>query len=72
MGRLQNSYDYGIQDHHQRHARNETTHLRHQRSKQTLSGDCPIASSALREETEQLRDGSISFCNKSRFVLSTL
>lgn len=40
--------DYGTRNRKQRNTRNETTHLRHQRSKQAYSGDCPNAPSALR------------------------
>ncbi|CEN35157.1 hypothetical protein CCYN49044_130004 [Capnocytophaga cynodegmi] len=43
-----NNHSYGIRNHQQRNARDETAHLRHQRSKQTPSGDCPNAPSALR------------------------
>src|SRR3712207_2162111 len=40
--------DYGTRNRKQRNTRNETTHLRHQRSEQTPSGDCPNASPAVR------------------------
>lgn len=43
-----NNHNYGIRDHQQRNARNETTHFGHPRSKQTHSGDCPNAPSAIR------------------------
>jgi len=40
--------DYGTRNRKQRNARDEATHLRHSGSKQTHSGDCPNAPSALR------------------------
>ena len=43
-----NNRNYGIRNHQQRNARNETTHLGHSGSKQTHSGDCPNAPSAVR------------------------
>lgn len=43
-----NKRSYGLRDYKQRNARDESTHLRHQRSKQTSSGDCTNAPSALR------------------------
>lgn len=43
-----NNRNYGIRNHQQRNARNETTHFGHSRSKQTYSGDCSNAPSALR------------------------
>ena len=43
-----NNHSDGIRNHQQGNARDEATYLRHQRSKQTPSGDCPNAPSALR------------------------
>jgi len=60
-----NSHDYRIRDHQQRHTENETTHLRHQKSKQTPSEYCTNGPSALRKDTELLRDCSVSFRYKS-------
>lgn len=47
--------DYGTRNSKQRNARDEATHLGHSGSKQTHSGDCPNAPSALRGEKSTLR-----------------
>lgn len=42
------------------------------KSKQTPSEYCTNEPSALREDTERLRDGSVSFCNKYICIINLI